>query len=773
MSFLSKSKNILGINARNLLYIAKYNSSANKQFADDKIFTKNFLQSRGIGVAKLYYVINSHEELNKFNFSSLPTNFVIKPNKGYGGSGILVIKNKKDNIFIQINGHPLNLYHIYKHCADIIDGKYAISGLQDKVVIEERLEQHEYFEELSSKGLPDVRINVFNLIPVIAMLRLPTKESEGKANLHLGGIGVGLDMGSGKGNFGVRYNQFIRKLPNGKRINEIKIPKWDEILFTAAKIQHVTGIGYLAVDLTLVKTEIKILEVNARAGLAIQIANKEPLKARLEKITDLKVIGPEQGVEIAKTLFSQKLIPDKNGKIKKEVIGLYEPILVLGDKNIKAIAKIDLYNKENFINKKIFNKADDSITDIIIKGHRLKLPFKTIDLKKENYDLIIAGQYLKDFLIDPNEQELKRKDSLRDLDEKIILNIDKKITDIEKQIKFLSYFRPLNLTEEKEIFFKNPIVSPSFIYKDLTIDCHAIKKDLHRIPKEAEHPLLPLYLKKAEELEIKLNIIEARNSQELGNYSEQLYGKINYYIYKDALEYIEKYHFKEDESKILNTKQIIKYLKEYLKEKKLSEWNIKILEDSPSDIQVNKKHSVFLKKDSKFTENRLKAIIVHEIETHIFRLENGRRQKYGLFEIGTPGYLETEEGLAIYNQENLNIPLGGKHIRFAMAAIAIYLGKKMTFCELFHYLKATFHLNDDLAWKICVKTKRGLNDTKIKTSFTKDIVYFTGYQKVKNFLENDTENKIKQLYRGKITIEDIKSLKDFEMKEAKLLPKRQ
>jgi len=39
---------------------------------------------------------------------------------------------------------------------------------------------------LGTFGLPDIRIICFNMVPVIAMLRIPTELSDGKANLHSG-----------------------------------------------------------------------------------------------------------------------------------------------------------------------------------------------------------------------------------------------------------------------------------------------------------------------------------------------------------------------------------------------------------------------------------------------------------------------------------------------------------------------------------------------------------------------------------------------------------
>ena len=91
------------------------------------------------------------------------------------------------------------------------------------------------------------------------MLRLPTEESQGKANLHLGAVGAGIDIATGKATHAVQYDKFIRKLPNGERVNKIELPMWNEILTMAAKAQQASQIKFLAVDIVLTKTGIKIL----------------------------------------------------------------------------------------------------------------------------------------------------------------------------------------------------------------------------------------------------------------------------------------------------------------------------------------------------------------------------------------------------------------------------------------------------------------------------------------------------------------------------------
>ncbi len=768
---LTKTRGILGMNARNLLYISKYNSAANKKFADDKIFTKQFLESRGIGVAKLYHIIKNHQQLTHDFFAGLPNAFVIKPNRGYAGGGILVVTEKKNKKWITVSGKKLDEEFLFRHCIDILEGKYSISGVHDQVIFEEVLEPHPDFRLLTDVGLPDVRLIVFNLVPVMAMARIPTTESDGKANMELGAIAMGIDIGTGKTTGGAYYSQYIKKMPNGQSAVGFQIPYWDEILHTVTKIQNYTKIGYLGVDMVISKTGVKVLELNARSGLKIQVANRIPLRARLEKITDLKVLTPEEGVDVAKTLFSQKGAPTKEEvKESKPVVGILEPVILYreGEKPQTLLAKISLSAEKSVLSEKYY---DGPMMDISMAGKRLKIPTEKKRLRGEE-DLILAGKHLKEFFIDPNKEFKKIDPTLltANLDEKVIKNLDEKICEIDAKIKILAFLNPQNLAEQKAIFLSHPEFSPRFFYREYNLDFDQFRSDLKKLPQPKEHFLYPLYKEKIKNIEAKLELLESIDAPDFREHSKKCFGDVTQALYRSALKFLRENADKTnpDESEELDTKNTESILQDFLKEKKLAHWKIQIIEDSVADIQVTKKNVILLKKNATFRENRLRALLAHEIGTHVFRFENGKVQPLRILERGTANYLRTEEGLAIWNQNQLGLDLGEKYLTPALLVIAIYMAEKMSFRDLFHYLKNTHNLDNDLAWKLCVKSKRGLKNTETKTAFTKDAIYFQGDQDIEKFVKEG--GNIADLYVGKINIEDLPVISQIEdLKPAKFL----
>lgn len=306
-----KTNEILGMNARNRLYTSQ-NSAAARKVCHSKFATKKLMQAKGINVAKIIATISDHEALNNFDWQQLHDNFVIKPSNGSGGKGIVVFTQQKDKqTFLDTMGHTWTQEEIFLHCMDILEGKYTSHpGALTSVIIEERVAIHPQFAKLSYHGTPDVRVIIYNSIPVMAMLRLPTKESEGRANLHQGAIGVGIDLATGittgaitSGGIPIKYYPDTKK-----KLNGFVVPYWHDVLLTAVKAAKVAQLTYGGIDLFIDKEKGPlVVELNTSPGLSIQLANDKGLKRRLERVSDLEVLSDEHGIKIAQSLFQSHL----------------------------------------------------------------------------------------------------------------------------------------------------------------------------------------------------------------------------------------------------------------------------------------------------------------------------------------------------------------------------------------------------------------------------------------------------------------------------------
>ena len=234
-----------------------------------------------------YQVIEFQHEVK--NFMSIVRDrkeFVIKPAHGSGGKGVLVITENRGSEFVQPSGKILTYHDVYKHISNILSGLYSLGGKYDVALIEELVHFSDIFKNYSYQGVPDVRVIVYKGFPAMAMTRLSTKVSGGRANLHQGAVGVGLDIKTGKSLKAVMYNQPIKLHPDTQAdLSKIEVPNWREHLIIGAKAYEMTGLGYLGADIVLdADRGPMMLELNARPGLAIQIANGIGLVKRLEMI---------------------------------------------------------------------------------------------------------------------------------------------------------------------------------------------------------------------------------------------------------------------------------------------------------------------------------------------------------------------------------------------------------------------------------------------------------------------------------------------------------
>lgn len=281
---------VLNMNYRNYAVIAVNNSRRLYPLVDDKVQTKQLAQKIGIQTPQLIGVIEAqHDVKNLLKMVKGWKSFVIKPAHGSGGKGVLVIKRYTQNHFRTASERVLKYTEVYQHVSNILSGLYSLGGRYDVAVLEEMVSFSTQFKDYSFQGIPDVRVIVYQGYPALAMMRLATRESGGRANLHQGAVGVGIDILTGKAVAAVQHDKPIFKHPDTHAdLMTLQVPHWREHLEIAAKGYDMTGLGYLGADIVMDETRgPMMLELNARPGLAIQIANQRGLAGVLRRIEEI------------------------------------------------------------------------------------------------------------------------------------------------------------------------------------------------------------------------------------------------------------------------------------------------------------------------------------------------------------------------------------------------------------------------------------------------------------------------------------------------------
>jgi alpha-L-glutamate ligase-like protein len=275
---------ILGINMRNAL-IAKYNPRVAIERARDKVAAKIALESAGIACTGTVAVIDDHQKLGNFKPTrDMPNAWAIKPARGSQGDGILLAVRREGDTWYRGSGKAMSEADVMHHIQKVVDGGFSgDSAAEDAALIEPLIIADPALAGIVPEGLPDLRvISLFNT-PLMAMVRLPTNESDGKANLHQRAIGAGIDMDTGKITRAVVKGTPITHHPDtGVNLIGFEIPGWERVLELASRCGPAVGLGYCGADIVLdVNDGPLVIEVNAHPGIEIQNINQKGLKVRI------------------------------------------------------------------------------------------------------------------------------------------------------------------------------------------------------------------------------------------------------------------------------------------------------------------------------------------------------------------------------------------------------------------------------------------------------------------------------------------------------------
>lgn len=274
---------VLSINARNVAMVNTLNSPDLLELAADKVKSKDVLRRHNVPVADDLAVCGSHTQLDAMlqTADSLEA-FALKPNRGSQGNGILIIKERDDGVFLTPGNRRLTLADLQHHVCEILAGSFSQDGSEDTAFIEPLLHQHAELDAIAALGLSDIRVILHKHEIVSAMLRMPTRLSGGKANLHQGALGLAIDLASGQVTHASMKGKSVDVHPDTRcPLIGFQLPHWAETLMTARNASHAIPLGYIGVDICIDQARGPIvLEVNGRPGIEIQNVQKRGLFAQ-------------------------------------------------------------------------------------------------------------------------------------------------------------------------------------------------------------------------------------------------------------------------------------------------------------------------------------------------------------------------------------------------------------------------------------------------------------------------------------------------------------
>lgn len=774
---------ILWQNARNLNYIWQYNNEYAKNLADSKLKTKEFLWAKWIAVSESILVIKNYKQFQDLDLEIIPLPFVIKPNAWYGWKWILII-DKRDELwnFVTNNGEVYSKKQLLKHITEILDWFYSLSGSRDKVIFERKIILDHSVELLWKYWLPDIRVVVFNSIPIIAMLRVPTANSKWKANLHAWACWVWIDIWTWKLTYVTQFWKIIKSIPWIGDIRWTPLPGWDEVLKLAVKIQQTTQIWYVWCDIVLDdKIWPLLLEVNVRPGLEVQVANLVPMQERLKKVENLKVNSVEKWIRLWKDLFGW----DIEEKIKniswKKVLWNKEYISIkYNDKEFKYITDIKISHIENYISKDFLINVLKYPIEKIESQDFVRFKFNLLwenknskfyikeDLKKSN--IVIWKWVLDWFLIDPFKYKewdlpydiknplLKEKNIviLKSYEEQLV-NLDKTLQEIDKKLNILKIVTPKNLSQEKIKFIESKWeYIPQLEYNELKIKPLELLKQVNQI-EIPDIPLWEIFSQKKKEIISKLNFLNAfskQNIKDMQKYCFELYWE----LVEENVEFCDSILLQKPEIYTQEEGLSFDEMKDFLKKfNHIYSININLVSRWFWARFSVKWDNLYVRNNVSIWQRELRAVIAHEIEGHYLRRVNGRKSKFWILQNGTAWYITTEEWLAIYNQMRFLSKNDSKYYSVFERYKFLDYANKLPYEELVKRHLKYYDNNYGIVFNYLIRLKRWVKDLSSNYIFTKDVVYLNWYLKINKFIKDWW--KINELYLWKINIEDIDKIK--------------
>ena len=326
-----------------------------------------------------------------------------------------------------------------------------------------------------------------------------------------------------------------------------------------------------------------------------------------------------------------------------------------------------------------------------------------------------------------------------------IIRIDRFFNYVSNRLDF-SCIDPINAKIEEK-HFRDTRKNPMFRYKKFDQKLKSLNGILPEI-RLNNHDLDRIMKEKRNELIRKLDMFEAVGKPTFTTISSKIYPPPSRELVKQAKKILKLKPSKKP-AKILK-KEAVAMLRSAFKMQGIR-WKI-INKTMVSNARVQpSKHILYLKKREKFSRDYVKRLILHEIGTHALRTENGKMQMLRIFKYGFANHLETEEGLAAYNEYKGGLMTHSILRTYAGRVLAVHYALKYSFLKTYDHLCKYF--KPKTSWKLTLRAKRGVKDTSKPGAYTKDVVYLRGFLRVLEFAK---KRDVNQLYVGKIKIEDLR-----------------
>jgi uncharacterized protein (TIGR02421 family) len=339
--------------------------------------------------------------------------------------------------------------------------------------------------------------------------------------------------------------------------------------------------------------------------------------------------------------------------------------------------------------------------------------------------------------------------------------IDTQLRSLLEHLALGPVVRPANLFEERKAFLHPRCPrrekSPMFTYENTPSDWKEFQPVLSLESMDAPDEVVEIYQEKQRELDLMKNMYAAVGTDSFTDFSIEIFGAPTTEDARQSRDLLEDLSDVAPPERDCSATEFAGLLETRLKKIGIS-MHIRLVAPMATKISVDGvSRTIHLNRNALFAPQEVRRLLVHEIDVHAVRIHNGAQFPWGIFSMGTTGYREAEEGLAVYFERQSGRLYPFQEKIYAGRCLAVYLSLSAGFAEVFEELRAYF--DEETAYSIVERVKRGLTDTSRSGALTKEFHYFTGPTKVQSYCNRS--GNLYMLMGGKIDFKHAKVIDDL------------
>ncbi|QEF98627.1 hypothetical protein Mal15_26820 [Stieleria maiorica] len=344
---------------------------------------------------------------------------------------------------------------------------------------------------------------------------------------------------------------------------------------------------------------------------------------------------------------------------------------------------------------------------------------------------------------------------------KAVWDIDRQLAEVSNQFDYLVQLTPVNPTSAwKEFEAGHCEHPPEFHYRPLPVDPALLKRQLYKIPIErVEDPTLQrLFEEKQEELELKLTMLRDRDTPRFKHLSVALFGGVSDSVLGVAKELLTTLPSKNPAGKpqMFSAKRFAQCVQREIDHYRGSCPEFKarvVISDEASGLIVSR-GKLMVNTDLSLAEDRVAALLAHEVGTHLVTYYNGRLQPFQQLYSGLAGYEELQEGLAVLSEYLVGGLTVSRMRQLGARVVAVrQMAEGASFVENYRSIHGEFGLSKRAAYNVVMRVYRG-------GGLTKDCVYLRGLVAILKYVQKGGD--LDPLLVGKMAVKHIPIIKELQ-----------